>query len=152
MFRQICHIVHGRLVWLKWKRRFRLDHRKVLLVLTGENEQIDKYALLHLKDYMRRKVADRAVILASDRKIWKQAAAFASCFPVKAYLVKEQELLLLYDYYCFEEYFDNVVFTFVSRPKDNLLERVLRETDVDEEEAVCLGLYCLRSADREGRG
>ena len=41
MFRQICHIVHGRLVWLKWKRRFRLDHRKVLLVLTGENEQID---------------------------------------------------------------------------------------------------------------
>ena len=121
MFRQICHIVHGRLVWLKWKRRFRLDHRKVLLVLTGENEQIDKYALLHLKDYMRRKVADRAVILASDRKIWKQAAAFASCFPVKAYLVKEQE-------------------------------RGLRETDVDEEEAVCLGLYCLRSADREGRG
>ena len=124
----------------------------------GENPVtfINKYAgrirLLHLKDYMRRKVADRAVILASDRKIWKQAAAFASCFPVKAYLVKEQELLLLYDYYCFEEYFDNVVFTFVSRPKDNLLERVLRETDVDEEEAVCLGLYCLRSADREGRG
>ena len=37
-----------------------------------------------------------------------------------------------------------IVFTYTTSPKDNQLGRVLKETQVNEEEAVCLGLYQLR--------
>ena len=42
-------------------------------------------------------------------------------------------------------FFDNIVFTYAFRPQDNLLGKVLKETQVNEEDAVCLGLYHLRA-------
>lgn len=150
MFGQIGHVTHGYLIWLGYKLRFRLDQHTVLLVLTGKDRRLDTYALIHLGHYVERKIADRAVILTADGTAWEQASKIPFPFAVEVYRVKEQEISLLYDYYCFEEYLDNVVFTYIDRPKDNLLGRLLRETDIDEEEAVCLGCYCLRSVPRSG--
>ncbi|NBH20534.1 hypothetical protein D3Z55_24965 [Clostridiaceae bacterium] len=50
----------------------------------------------------------------------------------------------MYDYYSFHKFSDKVVFTYTDLPGDNQLGRALRETKVNEEDAVCLGLYHLR--------
>lgn len=146
MIRQIFHVIQGYMIWQKYRLRFRLGQKKVLLVLAGENRSVDEYALIHLEDYVKRKIADQAVILASDDRLLEQARAAAPGFSFRTeiFRVGQRELLQMYDYYCFEEYFDNVVFTYTDRPKDNLLGKLLKETNIDEEEAVCLGCYCLR--------
>ncbi len=151
MIKQICHIIHGYLIWLRYKMRFKLDQHTVLLVLTGEDRRLDAYALLHLEDHVRRKIADKAVILTVDSATWEQASRSTFPFATEVHRVSEGEIPLLFDYYCFEEYFDNVVFTYIDKPRDNLLGRLLRETDIDEEEAVCLGCYCLRSVPKTER-
>lgn len=144
MIRQICHITQGYLVWQLFRLRFWLNRRKVLVILAGENRKLDEYALIHLEDYVKRKTAVQAVILTADEEMRKRAAAVSFPFPTTVCRAGERELRLLHDYYCYEEYFDNVVFTYTDRPRDNLLGRLLKETDVEEEAAVCLGCYCLR--------
>ena len=56
MIKQICHIIHGYLIWLRYKMRFKLDQHTVLLILTGEDRRLDAYALLHLEDHVRHKI------------------------------------------------------------------------------------------------
>ena len=53
-------------------------------------------------------------------------------------------LKALYDYYSFDKFFDNIVFTYKTFPKYNLLGKVLNETSINEQDAVCLALYHLR--------
>lgn len=144
MLKQILHITYGYFVWLKYKLRFRMNEHKVLLVLTGDNKKIDYYALLHLGDYVKRKIADMALILVMDKEMLKLAKSMDFPFTAEVLQVKEKEILSFYDYFCFEEYMDNVVFTYTGRPKENLLWKLLEKTDIHEEEAVCLGYYCLR--------
>ncbi len=144
MVREMVRVTYARLVWRKYKRRFGLDGRTVTLVLAGESRKVDYYALAHLEDYVKRKVASRAVVLASDAKALRQARKRRFPFPVDVRRVAWKEILLLHEYYCFEEYFDNIAFTFIRRPEANMLWKLLRETDVDEEEVACLGCYCLR--------
>ena len=60
-------------------------------------------------------------------------------------VVEEREkLLLVFDYYCFAFNLDNIAFTFLKHCHYNLMGRILDETDITEEEAVCLGVYWLR--------
>lgn len=145
MLKQICHITHGYLIWLKYRMRFRIDDHKAVIVLTGENCRIDYYALIHLKEYVQRKFIEKVVILIRDKKVMKLIDTIPFLFDVKVHFINDRELSLFYDYYCFEEHMDNMVFTYVSKPADNLMQKILEETDIDEEEAVCLGLYCLRA-------
>ena len=55
-----------------------------------------------------------------------------------------QKIKLLYKWYCMDGRRKNVVFTFVKTNKDNLLEHFINETDINEEDVVCLALYNLR--------
>ena len=57
----------------------------------------------------------------------------------------------LYDYYSFMKFFDNIVFTYVDKPEDNLLGTYLEKTDVNEEDAACLALFHLRSVPKARR-
>lgn len=65
--------------------------------------------------------------------------------------ISKKRLELLYDYYCFEKFFDNIVFTYTAKPAENMLGRVLTETDVNETDAVFLALYHLRNVPSAGR-
>ncbi len=144
MFRRMLHITKGYFLWRKYRTRFQIDDRTAVLVLTGEDSNVDHYALLHLNDYVKRKVADRAVIFVMDQTSEEQAKSRPFSFPTEVCMMEKEEELLFYDYYCFEEYFDNIAFTHVRLPEDNLLWRLLKDGKVNAEEAVCLGSYCLR--------
>lgn len=124
--------------------RFWITQQKVVLVLVHDQERLDKYALAHLGDYMDRKYAKRAVILFHDKRTYGQIRRMHLEKPVRLCRWPERRIEELYRYYSFYKFSDRVVFTYTDRPKDNRLGKVLRETEIGEEEAVCLGLYRLR--------
>lgn len=149
MFREMIHMLYGAFLWRGLRLRLRIDYKKVVLVLVNENRKLDYYALVHLGDYMDRKHADGAVVLFYDDATCSLAQeALAGCGnvekPMRLYRCAEKTIATVYDYYSFHKFFDNIAFTYASRPKDNLLAKVLEETQINEEDAVCLGLYRLR--------
>jgi hypothetical protein len=121
-----------------------------VLVLNHENETLDKKAVEYLDYFMDRKTAKKALILYSDpdTRAWLKKVKLSDHKVVK--YMEKQRADLLYDYYSFDKFFDNIVFTWTSKPAENLLGRVLAETDVNETDAVCLALYHLRSIPGQG--
>lgn len=151
MFKEALHILHGVFLWRMLRLKLRINYKKVVLVLVNENSELDYYALAHLEDYMNRKFADEAVVLYLDEEGIDHFAESV----LAEYVSAEKKVRLckcsrrtveaVYDYYSFHKFFDNLTFTFASHPKDNLLGKVLEKTQVNEEDAVCLGLYHLRT-------
>ncbi len=144
MLRELLPILYGAFIWKGFCIRIRMDERKVVLVLVNDRKRLDAYALAHLKDFMDRKYAKEAVILFHDKSVYKQIKRMHLKLPVRLCRWSEKKIRTLYDYYSFYKFSDRIVFTYTDRPIDNKLGKVLRETQVGEEEAVCLGLYRLR--------
>ena len=136
--------IKGWIYWQQLRLRLKINYQKVVIVLAGENCVLDKCALEHLEDFMDRKHAGQAVVLCINERKDELAALYKSRKHVKIHTIEAAQMELLYSFYSFMKFFDNIVFTYAERPKDNLLKRFLDETDVDEEDAVCLALYHLR--------
>ena len=128
MFREMARMLHGAFLWAMLRFQCRIDYKKVVLVLVNDNRKLDYYA------YKTCRLARKA--LAEYGSGGKK---------VRLCRCAKNTIETVYDYYSFHKFFDNIAFTYVSRPKDNLLGRVLKETQVNEEDAVCLGLYHLRT-------
>ena len=144
MVREIMSVMRGAAVWEMCKLRFHIDEKKVVLVLTGDSRELDRYALAHLQDYMDRKFAKKAVVIYQDKDTYRQIQPVALPKGTQVCRWGKKRVQRLYGFYSFYLFSDKVVFTYTDSPKDNLLGRLLRETMVGEEEAVCLGLYRLR--------
>lgn len=144
MFKRLVRVLHGWLYWTCFKLLNRISYKCVILVLASENTKLDVWAVRHLEDFIKRKCADKAMIIYHDKageNASKELHASPSAVQKKLPLKRVE---LIYDYYCFDRFFDNIVFTYVSVPDENLLGRILNETDITENEAVCLALYHLR--------
>lgn len=144
MLREISSVFHGMIIWKIFQMRFRVNEKKVVLVLTNDRKALDYYALVHLKNFMNRKYAKEAVILFSDQRTYVLLKRWKDNVPVRFVCWPERKIESLYRYYSFYRFSDKIVFTYTDTPKDNQLGKLLRETQIKEEEAVCLGLYRLR--------
>lgn len=145
MFKRSLIILRESFQWLRLCIIYKINYKKVVLVLTGENRILDYYAIAYLEYFVKRKYADEAVILFHDVETKKMIKDFHFPFEVKTVFYPLEKIEELYDYYSFEKFFDNIVFTYTTFPKYNLLGRVLNETAVNERDAVCLALYHLRT-------
>ena len=128
--------------------RYHVNEKKAVLVLVNDNRRLDAYALAHLEHFMNRKYVGEAVILFSGEDVCRliqKARKRYIMAPVRLCRWPRERIERLYRYYSFYKFSDKIVFTYTDRPKENRLGRVLRETQITEEEAVCLGLYRLRS-------
>lgn len=133
--------------WLYWqllRLKLKIDYHKVVIVLTDENRKLDEYVLAHLEDFMDRKYADHALLVCTEEREKELVFSYECERRVRIHAVQAAQMDLLYSFYSFMKFFDNIVFTYAERPKDNLLKRFLDETNVNEEDAACLALYHLR--------
>lgn len=145
MVNEIREIIKGYLLWHRIKQHYHINSQKIVLVLANENERLDYFALAHLEDFVKWKWVKEAVVLVENRETVKLVKSMDYSFPVKTGVMKKEARECLYRFYSFDKFFDHIVFTYTDRPKDNLLGRVLKETEINEEEAVCLALYHLRA-------
>lgn len=144
MFKRCFIILKEYFQWLRLSIKYKINYKKVVLVLINENKTLDYYAIAYLKYFVKRKYADEAIILFHNAESKKMFEKFNFSFKVTAVYYPLEKIKKLYDYYSFEKFFDNIVFTYTSFPKYNLLGRVLDETSVNEQDTVCLALYHLR--------
>lgn len=140
---RMIHILHGWLYWHVFSMIYSISDKNVILVLNNENTELDKAAVQYLELFSERKAAERAIIVWTEQstKKWLDELKIEK---IRIMYLPVQKIELLYDYYCFEKFYDNIVFTYTSKPNENLLGRVLNETEIDEKDAVCLALYHLR--------
>jgi hypothetical protein len=141
----IGHILKGWLFWQRVRIKYLINYNKTLIVLSDENYELDRQVLLHLPDYVERKHADKAIVLCDESRLHEWSYILPKNINMQIKAMSKEDMEKLYDYYCFFKFFDNVVFTYTDKPKDNLLGKFLRETDVNEEDAAFLALYHLRS-------
>ena len=114
------------------------------MCLSGENEILDQKALEYLPWYVELKKAVKAYILVSCRLKGKKIYGYDYAFPFEVANITVGTMKKIYDYYCFAFNLDNIVFTFFRDCHDNMIYRLLRETDINEKEIVCLGIYNFR--------
>lgn len=143
MFKETLHVLKGNFLWHYLKARHGIGERSALLILTGENEKVDSYAVQYLQAYVQRCKADRVYVWTGQGGLFEKARKACS-IPVRRFHMTEKQLRLLFDYYCFYRFFPNPVFTYINQPKDNQLGKLLLRGGADEEDIVCLGLYNLR--------
>lgn len=133
--------------WMFWhyfKVKNHINYQKVVVVLSDENRELDQIVLSRLNEYMKRKHAKNAIVFCVKDNYDRYTKIFDSNAYVSFRIVTKNTIDMLYSFYCFEKFFDNIVFTHVDSPSDNMLGRVLRETDVNEDDAACLALFHLR--------
>lgn len=144
MLKEIYHVLRGYSLWIRLKWKYKIDHHKTVLVLPEDYEKLNYYALAHLENWLNRKSGKEAIILTTERPVADMVKRMRFLFPVQLQICSREEIETLYIYYCFDKFFDNIVFLYLNKPSENLMHRVLEETSINEEEAVCLGFYCLR--------
>lgn len=136
--------LNGWLYWQQLRIKLKINYQKVVIVLTDDNLELDRKVMIYLKDFMERKYANQAIILCKEkRKI--MLSSYEEKKWIHVHAIKSEQMELLYSFYSFMKFFDNIVFTYTATPKDNLLGRYLVETSINEEDAACLALYHLRS-------
>ena len=145
MYKKIYHILCAKSYWDYLKIRYAITYKKVVLVLTGDNKKLDFYCLKHLDKFLNRKCAKSAIIFFNDLEILEKIRKKKFNYPIKMYQIDAKKMHFIYDFYSYMKFFDNIVFTYINTPKDNLLGKILLETDINEEEAACLALYHLRN-------
>ena len=138
------NILNGWLFWQKLKAKYKINYNKVLIVLSDDNQELDKQVLLHLPEFVRRKHVESAVVLCHKECMEKWKAILNNYDSSELFVMDSDEMYKLYSYYCFIKFFDNIVFTYTDIPIDNYLGRYLRETEITPEDAACLALYHLR--------
>lgn len=145
MIRETVEVLKGSFCWNIIKLTEKIDDTKVVLVLTGEDTNVDNYALMYLDEVIKRKFASKAIIITFNKKV---ADKVISCktisHPVKIKIMNERMIELIYKRYCLDKFNKNLFFTYIDKTQDNLLGRFMREMSVDARNVVCLALYNLR--------
>lgn len=147
MKNELKEVISG---WLYWKRlqlEYRVTYKTIVLVLVGDNKTLDEECIFYLDEIIERKYA-RKILIIYNENVYSQGQGYdlentrgLDCTVV---YLEQDRIALLYRYYCFVKFFDNIVFTYTDIPSDNMLGRYIEETDINEEDAACLALYHLR--------
>lgn len=140
----IRHILKGWLFWQRTRIKYKINYSKVVIVLSGQNNELDRQVLLHLRDFIRRKHADTAIVLCGEGCENKWIKFMEDYSDISVHSLADGDMTLLYSYYNYMKFFDNIVFTYTDEPENNLLGKYIRNTEVNEEDAACLALYHLR--------
>ncbi|MGN0385619.1 MAG: hypothetical protein ACI4EX_07020 [Lachnospiraceae bacterium] len=149
--RRVIRILHGWFYWHIFCLLNGITKKSVILILCGENFTLDKYSVEYFDLFIKRKNADTALITWTD-PMTKECLNRSNLQKDKVRIkyLSEKHVKLLYDFYSFDKFFDNIVFTYTTTPEENLLGKVLKETEINERDAVCLALFHLRYVPERG--
>ena len=143
-------LVKGDLLWKYLRLRYAINDTTVVLFLSGENSKIDEYALKYLGLVMERKGCNRAVIFVENEELLCFAKEQLNT-TIKADVRKitAAQIMAIYNWYRVVRFNKNLFFTFTDRTKDNLLGKFMRETEINEKDAVCLAIFNFRKVVEE---
>lgn len=148
MLSEALHVIKGNLLWHYIKVIHKMDKHSIVLILAGENKAVDKNAVRYLPVFAGRRYANKVFIWTEDEQLLKEAKKNCQ-IPVEKLKISARRMRLLFEYYCFDRFYFNLIFTYINQPKDNMIGKLFSKSDINEEEIVCLGLYNLRRVPAE---
>lgn len=143
MVKQIFDVCVGDFYWIILKLKDHINYNKVVLFLTGDNIEVDKYALQYLDLVIERKQAKEAIIYILDKSMQNQINMNFK-HKIKIKYIKRDKAELIYKRYCIDKFFKNIFWTYTHHTKNNLLGRFMVETEINAEDVVCLAIYNFR--------
>ena len=96
MIKQCLDVTKGYLIWTAVRLRENVDYKKVVLVLTGENERVDDYALRYVDHVIERKYANEALVIAPDRETAEKVSRYDSIHRVKVKILPMKKIALIH--------------------------------------------------------
>lgn len=143
-------LVKGDLLWKYFRLRYAINDTTVVLFLTGENPKIDEYALKYLGLVMERKGCNRVVIFVENEELFSFAKGKLNLsINADVRKITTAQIMAVYNWYRVVRFNKNLFFTFTDRTKDNLLGKFIRETEINEKDAVCLAIFNFRKVVEE---
>lgn len=143
-------LVKGDLLWKYLRLRYAINDTTVVLFLAGENPKIDEYALKYLGLVMERKGCNRVVIFVENEELFSFAKGkLNSSTNADVRKITTAQIMAVYNWYRVVRFNKNLFFTFTDRTKDNLLGKFMRETEINEKDAVCLAIFNFRKVVEE---
>ena len=139
-----CKTLHEAFTWHQIRRKYNIDENTVVVALPEKHCDWNEIAIKYLPDYIKRKNADRAVVLVVDETIVDKRRTECNSDLVLYRLIEPECLKKLMKYYSLHRFFDKIVFFYLEYPKDNKSSFILNSTEVTMDELVCLGFYRLR--------
>lgn len=138
-------LVKGDLLWKYLRLRYAINDTTVVLFLTGENPKIDEYALKYLGLVMERKGCNRVVIFVENEELFCFAKEkLNATIKADVEMITVAQIMTIYNWYRVVRFNKNLFFTFTDRTKNNLLGKFIRETEINEKDAVCLAIFNFR--------
>jgi hypothetical protein len=139
----------GRCIWINEKRRLHITYDDVVILLSEDDGEWNRQALLLLPHYMKRKGARRAIIFASENISMEFVKRNTSGVNIVLEEVNLEKQHLLNRYYCLRRFFDNIVFFFLDYPKDNNAREIIENDNISKRELIALAFYVLRCVPEE---
>jgi len=133
-------IFYAQLFWKIFSVKNRITKEKILLILAGENSVIDKIAKCRFQELIEKRYMKNGIIIMSqeDKDVY-----FENANGIDIIYLTPDKIKLLYEYYCFYKFTNNIVFTYVMTPHDNKLQSYINGSNIDENDVVCLALFRL---------
>ena len=138
-------LVKGNLFWKYLRLRYAINDMTVVLFMSGDNSKIDEHSLKYLDLVMERKGCNRAVIFVENEDLLRFAKErLNSTINADVRKITTAQTMAVYNWYRVVRFNKNLFFTYTDRTKDNLLGKFMRETEINEKDAVCLAIYNFR--------
>lgn len=143
-------LIIGKLTWKYLCIRYNISDTTVVLFLAGENHKIDEYALKYLNLVMERKGCTKAIIFVeNEEQLCFANERLDATTKADVRKITDKRIMAIYRLYRIVRFNKNLFFTFTDRTKDNLLGKFMRETEINEKDAVCLAIFNFRKVVEE---
>ena len=143
-------LIRGNLIWKYLCKRYNIGDTTVVLFLAGENSKVDEYAVKYLDLVMERKGCNKAVIFVENEELIGFTKDRLTPFiHADVRMIANTQIMPVYNWYRVVRFNKNFFFTFTDKTKDNLLGKFIRETEINERDAVCLAIYNFRKVVEE---
>lgn len=140
MLRDIIRIVWIYYKWICFKLFHGINKDMIVLALANENKKLDDIAVKRFSEMLDKRYATGGMILA-QREVFDDIVCNDK--RIKVIYTSSKKMEDLFSLYCFYSFTNNIVFTYVDTPKDNYLSDYIKNSDIDENDVVCLALFRL---------
>ncbi len=140
--------IWGYIQWRRLRKRYKIDEKTVIVVMDPKNQELNVCAIKYLKYYMKRKCANKALIISEvfDRQVkglleQKEYVRTVECHT--------RTINALMQYYCYKPFNPQIAWVSLDKPFGNEVYKFIGKKGIDYRDVVCLAVYQLREVFNE---
>ncbi len=111
------------------------------LVMPEERSQYNYYALLYLKDFMKKQGLNKIRLLSVDKNMITIVKVLCSDVDVKVQILNQEEMMCFMKYYALYEFTSRITIASLKIPYDTYGENLIGVKGITKEDLFCFDIY-----------